>query len=127
MIFLSLADVLALHERIIQQSGGSLGVRNREAVASALVQPFATFGGQELYPSLVDKAALAGYLLICNHPFVDGNKRIGHAVTEVILVLNGFEIVTDINEQEQMILQVADGAISREQFTDWLHQHIKSL
>ena len=101
MIFLSLANVLALHERIIQQSGGSLGIRNQEVVSSALVQPFATFDGQELYPSLVDKAALAGYLLICNHPFVDGNKRIGHAVMEVLLVLNGFEIAADIDNRSK--------------------------
>lgn len=126
MIFLSLADTLSLHERIIQQSGGSLGVRNRDAIASALIQPFATFDGQELYPALVDKAALAGYLLICNHPFVDGNKRIGHAVMEVVLILNGFEIAASIDEQEKIILQVADGTLSRGEFTDWLRQHIKA-
>ena len=127
MIFLSLADVFTLHERIIQQSGGSLGVRHRENVASALIQPFATFDGLELYPTLVDKATLTSYLLICNHPFVDGNKRIGHAVMEVLLVLNGFEINADVDEQEQLILQVADGMLSREEFTNWLHEHTKPV
>jgi death-on-curing protein len=76
---------------------------------------------------LFDKAALTGYLLICNHPFVDGNKRIGHAVMEVLLVLNGYEIVASIDEQEKIILQVADGALTREQFTDWLKEHVKPL
>ncbi|QMW05820.1 type II toxin-antitoxin system death-on-curing family toxin [Spirosoma foliorum] len=126
MVFLSLTDALSLHERIILQSGGSLGVRNRDAIASALIQPFATFDGQQLYPTLVDKAALAGYLLICNHPFVDGNKRIGHAVMEVVLILNGFEIAASVDEQEKIILQVADGTLSREEFTDWLRQNIKA-
>ncbi|WP_227699186.1 type II toxin-antitoxin system death-on-curing family toxin [Spirosoma radiotolerans] len=92
-----------------------------------MVQPFATFDGDELYPSLIEKAALAGYLLICNHPFVDGNKRIGHAVMEAHLVLNGFEIDASIEEQEQVILQVADGMLSREQFTDWLGKHVKPI
>ncbi|QIP15249.1 type II toxin-antitoxin system death-on-curing family toxin [Spirosoma aureum] len=124
---LSLPEVFLLHERIIHLSGGSLGIRNQEAVASALIQPFATFDGSELYPTLFDKAALTGYLLICNHPFVDGNKRIGHAVMEVLLVLNGYEIVASIDEQEKIILQVADGALTREQFTDWLKEHVKLL
>lgn len=127
MIRLSLADVLKLHERIIEQSGGSLGVRNSEVVESALVQPFATFDGHDLYPTLVDKAAMTGYLLICNHPFVDGNKRIGHAVMETLLVLNGFEISASIDEQEQLILQVADGSQTRERFTEWVNQHISKL
>lgn len=127
MIRLSLADVLKLHERIIEQSGGSLGVRNSEVVESALVQPFATFDGHDLYPTLVDKAAMTGYLLICNHPFVDGNKRIGHAVMETLLVLNGFEISASIDEQEQLILQVADGSQTRERFTEWVNQHISRL
>ena len=68
-----------------------------------------------------------GYLLICNHPFVDGNKRIGHAVMEVLLVLNGFEMATSVAEQEQIILQVAEGKLSREQFTDWVSHHLKEL
>lgn len=127
MVLLTFDDVLALHERIVQQSGGSLGIRNREAIAFALVQPFATFDGHELYPTLIDKAALTGYLLICNHPFVDGNKRIGHAVMEVLLVLNGFEIDATVDEQETIILQVADGSLSREEFTNWLDKHVKPI
>jgi death-on-curing protein len=127
MILLSFDDVLVLHERIIRQSGGSLGVRNREIVASALVQPFATFDGHELYPTLIEKAALMGYLLICNHPFVDGNKRIGHAVMEILMVLNGFEIEATVDEQETIILKVADGGISREEFTVWLESHSKPM
>ncbi|QJD79902.1 type II toxin-antitoxin system death-on-curing family toxin [Spirosoma rhododendri] len=127
MVFLSLEETFLLHERIIQQSGGSSGVRNRADVESALLQPFATFDGQELYPTLVEKAALAGYLLICNHPFMDGNKRIGHAVMEVILVLNGFELVADVDEQENIILRVAEGMLTRQQFTDWVNSMVVRL
>lgn len=127
MVFLGLLDVLSLHERIIEQSGGSLGVRNQDIIISALLQPFATFDGTDLYPTLIDKAALAGYLLISNHPFVDGNKRIGHAVMEVILVMNGFEMAASVDEQERIILQVADGSLTREQFTDWVRQYAVQL
>ena len=68
-----------------------------------------TFGGKDLYPSLVEKAAALGYSLIQNHPFLDGNKRTGHAVMEVFLSLNDFEIQSSVDEQENIILQVASG------------------
>ncbi|MFD2570274.1 type II toxin-antitoxin system death-on-curing family toxin [Spirosoma soli] len=102
-------------------------MRHYDLVASALVQPFATFDGNDLYPTLIDKAALIGYLLISDHPFVDGNKRIGHPVIEVILVMNGFEIEASVDEQEHIILEVADGKLTREQFTDWVHKCVKQL
>lgn len=121
MVFLTLDDVFRLHERIIQQTGGSTGTRDREGVHAALLQPFATFDGQALYPTLIEKAAVAGYMLICNHPFIDGNKRIGHAVMEVILVLNGYELIADVAEQEHLILQVAEGKVTREEFSDWVN------
>jgi death on curing protein len=72
-----------------------------------------TFGGNELYPAVVDKAVALGYSVIQNHPFVDGNKRTGHAAMEVFLVLNGFEIQSSVDEQESIILQVAAGELDR--------------
>jgi len=83
-----------------------------------------TFGGAELYPSLVDKAAALGYALIKNHPFLDGNKRTGHAIMEVFLVLNGHEIRATVDEQEHVMLQVAASEIDREEFTTWLRAHV---
>jgi len=94
------------------------------ALESALAQPQMTFGGEELYPTLVDKAAALGYALIKNHPFLDGNKRTGHAAMEVFLVLNGYEIRATIDEQEHVILQVAASEIDREEFTAWLRTHV---
>jgi len=67
---------------------------------------------------------LLGYSLIMNHPFVDGNKRIGHAAMETFLVLDGFEIDATVDEQEQIILRVASGELKREDFTKWLRDHI---
>ncbi|GAB3556711.1 type II toxin-antitoxin system death-on-curing family toxin [Spirosoma fluminis] len=127
MIFPGLADVLASHKRIIEQSGGSFGMRYHDLVDSALAQPFATFDGNDFYPTLIDKAALTDYLLISNHPFIDRNKRIGHAIMEVVLVMNGLELKASVAEQEHVILQVADGKLTREQFTDWVRQHVIQL
>lgn len=72
-----------------------------------MAQPQITFDGEELYPTLVEKASALGFALIKNHPFMDGNKRTGHAAMEVFLVLNGFEIDASVDEQEQIILSVA--------------------
>ena len=91
---------------------------------SALAQPRMTFGGQELYPTLVEKASALGFSLIRNHPFVDGNKRIGHAAMETFLALNGYEIEASVDELERVILQVASGEMGREAFTEWLRAHI---
>lgn len=122
--YLSLAEVLRLHDRIIDETGGSHGLRDLGLLESALAQPRQTFGGQDLYPSLVDKAAAAGFSLINNHPFVDGNKRIGHAVAEAMLMLNGFELSAGVDEAEAEILAVAAGERSREEFRDWIEAHV---
>ena len=93
------------------------------ALESALAQLRMTFGGEDLYPTLVEKAAALGYSLIANHPFVDGNKRTGHAAMEVFLMMNGWEIQASVDEQERVILQVAAGEMKREGFTEWLRGH----
>ncbi len=120
MRYLTLNEVLELHRRIIAQSGGALGVLSLSALESALAQPRMTFGAEELYPTVIEKASALGYSLIKNHPFVDGNKRTGHAAIEVFLVLNGFEIDAPVDEQERAILQVASGDMDRAAFLAWL-------
>jgi death-on-curing protein len=82
-----------------------------------------TFGGDDLYPGLLEKAAVLGFSIIMNHPFVDGNKRTGHAATETLLVLNGLEISASVNEQERVVLAIASGELGREAFAEWLRQH----
>ncbi len=124
MRYLTLSEALELHRRIIGQSGGALGVLNLGGLESALAQPRMTFEGRDLYPSLVDKAAALGHSLIQNHPFLDGNKRTGHAAMEVFLFLNGFEIQSSVDEQETIVLQVASGEMNREEFAAWLRDHV---
>jgi len=125
--YLTLVEVLSLHSQIIEQSGGALGVRDLGALESALVQPRMTFGGEYLYPTLADKAAAVGFSIVMNHPFVDGNKRTGHAAMETFLVLNGMEISASVDEQEQVILALASGNSGRESFVEWLKQHITAI
>ncbi len=123
--YLTLEEVLELHRLALAQSGGLAGVRDLGSLDSALVQPQMTFGGQELYPTLAEKAAALGFSVICNHPFVDGNKRAGHAAMETLLVLNGFELSASVDEQEQIMLLVAAGQMKREDFTHWVQSHLK--
>ena len=107
----------------IAQSGGAEGVRDWPALESSIAQPRQTFGGEDLYSSLVAKAAAIGFFLISNHPFIDGNKRVGHAALEVTLVLNGAELTASVEDQESVILAVASGELSLEQFTWWVQEH----
>jgi death on curing protein len=124
MRFLDIREVLVLYRQIITQSGGSAGLRDMGALESAIAQPHMTFDGNELYPSIAQKAAALGFSLINNHPFVDGNKRIGHAAMEIFLVLNGYEIAAAVDEQEKLILAVASGTCDRETLAGWLEQHL---
>ena len=124
MRYPTLGEVLYLYHKIMETSGGAVGVRDLGALESAVAQPRMTFGEYDLYPSLVEKAAALGYSLIMNHPFLDGNKRTGHAAMEVFLVLNGVAIRASVDEQEQVILRLAAGELSRSAFTDWLRDHV---
>jgi len=123
MRYLAIAEILDLHERLLADSGGASGVRDLGALESAVGQPHATFGGQDLYPDLVAKAAALCYSLVMNHPFIDGNKRIGHAAMETFLLLNGHEIDCDVDEQERVILQLAAGDLARNAFAEWVKLH----
>jgi death-on-curing protein len=122
--YLTLNEVLEVHRQVMAQSGGAEGLMHLPALESALAQPQMTFGGEDLYPTLVDKAAALGYALIKNHPFIDGNKRTGHAALEVFLVLNGYELRAAVDAQEHVILRVAANEMDREEFTTWLHPHV---
>ncbi len=124
MRYLTLSDLLLLHRRIIEQSGGSTKIHDIGALESALAQPRMTFLGKDLYPTTVEKAAALGFSLVMNHPFADGNKRLGHAAMEVFLYLNGCQIQAPVDEQEQAILQLAAGEIGHSEFTRWLRTRV---
>jgi death-on-curing protein len=127
MRYVSLAEVVDLHRRLIDQTGGASGLRDLGRLESSIAQPRMSFGGRDLYPTLIEKAAALSFALIQNHPFVDGNKRLGHAAMEVFLVLNGHEIKADVDEQETIILGVASGQVSRQGLSEWLTDHVLKI
>lgn len=125
MRFPDIDYVLREQERIVDDAGGLHGIRDMHLLLSALGQPLQTFGGEELYPDLISKAAALGYFLIRNHPFVDGNKRIGHAMMEWVLRANRFEMMKEIDDQERTILAVAAGELSLDALTAWLRERVR--
>ena len=123
MRWLTLAEVLDLHRRLIEQSGGRAGLRDIGLLEASLAQPRQTFGGTDLYPGVVAKAAALGFSLIQNHPFIDGNKRVGHAAMEVSLLLNGVELVATADESESVVLAFASGELDGAVFMAWAPAH----
>ena len=126
MVHITLGNALEIYTQIMAQSGGLVGVLSLGGLESALAQPRMTFGGEELYPTIIEKAAALGFSLVKNHPFVDGNKRTGHAVMEMFLVLNGYTIEATIDEQVNIMVHVASGESGRRELTDWLRAHVRS-
>ena len=125
--YLTLDEVEHLHALVLARSGGADGLRDRGALESAVAQPRQSFGGEDLYPTLAAKAAALAHGLVANHPFMDGNKRIGHAAMEVFLVLNGHEVEAPVDEQEALFLDLAAGKVSRAELTEWLSGHLQVL
>lgn len=120
---LSKKQILMLHTQLIQQTGGSEGVRDYNLRDSALETPFQSFGGDELYPTIQAKAARLGYGLIKNHCMIDGNKRIGTHAMLVFLALNGIELKYMQKELYETILDVAAGKIEYEDLLQWALDH----
>lgn len=123
MIKLSKKQILMLHTQLIQQTGGSDGVRDYNLLDSALENPFQSFGRDELYPTIQAKAARLGYGLIKNHCMIDGNKRIGTHAMLVFLALNGIELKYTQKELYETILDVAAGKIEYEDLLQWVLNH----
>lgn len=123
MIRLSRHQILLIHDQLIAETGGSSGLRDEGMLDSALNAPFQSFGGEDMYPSLQQKAARLCFGLVKNHPFVDGNKRIGVHSMLVFLALNGIELQHSQTELSDVILQLAAGEIESEDLLRWILEH----
>lgn len=123
MIKFSKEKVLLLHQIMAEATGGSVGVRDNGLLESALEGCFATFDGNELYPSKEEKGTRLGYSLISNHAFIDGNKRIGVYIMLSFLELNGIRIEATNDEIIDIGLSVANGSMSYEALLDWVKKH----
>lgn len=127
MITLTKEQVLLLHKAIYDRYGGSYGVRDESLLDSALEAPFMTFGGEDLYPHELEKIVRFGFGLISNHPFHDGNKRIGALVLLTLLELNGYKIDATNKEFSDIIYDVASGSEGKdfEDLLDWIRKHTR--
>ncbi len=120
---LTKTQILKMHSLLIQKTGGSDGVRDKGLLDSALNLPFQSFDGEDIYKTIQAKAARLGFSLINNHPFVDGNKRIGILVMLVFLEINGIEIICTDEELIELGLGVADGSVSYKDLLNWIIDH----
>jgi death-on-curing protein len=121
--YLTVEQVLFIHARLIEETGGSHGLRELGLLESAVMRPRATFGGRDLYPDLFSKAAALFHSLIHNHAFVDGNKRTAIVATGLFLLQNQYRLVADQNELESFTLSVVTTSVEVETIRAWLKEH----
>ena len=124
MIILSKEQILLVHQQLIERYGGAPGVRDEGLLDSALNAPFQSFGGYEFFPTVVDKAVRLCIGLVKNHPFHDGNKRIGAMALLVTLDLNNIDLHTNSSELSEIILQFAASNVDDEFLLQWVKDRI---
>lgn len=125
MIWISAEDILLIHSRVIEGSGGLDGLRDSAGLEAAVFAPMQTFDGQELYPSDIEKIARLGFGLACNHAFVDGNKRISAMMTQLLLKWNGYDLTLRTGELADMFIAIADGTAKEKDLLDWVYAHLR--
>ena len=125
MRFVSISEIVRIHDRIVSEIGGSLGVREPGLLAAVAEKPQASFGGTELYPTLFDKAAALYEALVNYHVFVDGNKRTAIATLEYFLYQNGFGLRAGKMEKERFTLHTATDNPELADIAKWIKQHTK--
>lgn len=123
MIF-DLDEVLAIHELQISAFGGSPGLRDQGLLEAALSRPLQTFDGRELYPSPEEKAAALLESIVVNHPFFDGNKRLGYVLMRLVLMEAGKDIKASQEEKYEMVIGVAKGGLNAADIVKWLRERM---
>ncbi|MBG1242356.1 type II toxin-antitoxin system death-on-curing family toxin [Nostoc sp. NZL] len=123
--FLSISQVLDIHQDEINSFGGTSGVRDEGLLDSALAQPQATFGGELLYPTIHEQAAAYLYHLAMNHPFIDGNKRTAFAVMDTFITLNGYSLNLSQEQAYNLVIRVVQKEISKEELSAFLELHLQ--
>ena len=124
MIVLTLSEVVGLHEKLIAATGGSPGIRDIGLLESAVLSCSQTFGGEDLYPTILEKAARLAYAVCQNHPFVDGNKRVAVTSMLVVLRLNRISLLYTQQELIELGLAVARGDADYGSIVTWINAHV---
>ena len=125
MKYLTVKDVLLLHNLAIDESGGSHGLRDLGLLESAVARPQASFGGEDLYPTIFVKAGALVHSLLRNHPFIDGNKRTSMYSAMTFLELNGYRFIAKQKEVVNFALKVENERLSAEKIAGWLKGHAR--
>ncbi len=116
---LEIADVVEIHRRLIQEFGGTSGLRDNELLESAISRPFQTFDSSELYPTIEEKASAIIESIISNHPFIDGNKRTGYTLFRLFLLSEGKDIKCSTNDKYEFVLSVAENKLKYAEILKW--------
>jgi len=113
------------HNKLIDEFGGSKGIRDQGGLGAALYRPYATFDGNDLYPTAVEKAAAIFESRIINHPFIDGNKRVAYTLMRSMLIENNFDILASKEEKYEMTIAASKGEIGFDEIKQWLIERTK--
>lgn len=127
MNYLNITQVLAIHNEVIEQTGGAKGVRDIRLLDSAVARAQATFGGKDLYPDIFSKATALGHSLIRNHPFIDGNKRTGYMAMRLFLNLNGYDIKASLEARYKFVMEITEKTKDEESIVKWLKEHSRKM
>jgi len=125
--YLTAEQVLFIHSRLIDETGGSHGIRDLGLLQSAVSRPMATFGGEDLYPDIFQKAAALMESLIKNHPFIDGNKRTAISSAGIFLRINGYNLETSQEELVDFTLNMATGKTSFTDAVKWFKRYAQKI
>lgn len=120
-------QALLVYRRVMEETGGSPGIRDEGLLLAALARPRASFGGEDLYPTLFEKAAALAESLVRSHPFVDGNKRMALACLRTMLKMNGYQVVASQDAKVQLILRIVGKQVTVQDVAEWLKQHSRRL
>ena len=124
MVWITVEDAIMIHKRIIEATGGVDGLRDRAGLEAAVSAPLQSFGGVDLFPSKIEKIARVGFGLASNHAFLDGNKRIGAMMTQLMLKWNGYQLNLKQGELADMFIAIADGKKDDQDLLLWIQNHI---
>ncbi len=124
---IGLEEALAFHQQVVAATGGSHGVRDMGGLEAALARPQATFGGMDLYPSAIEKAAAILESVVKNHPFVDGNKRAGYVLMRLILRTYDLDVRANDDEEYARVIQVATGKLDVAGVRAWLESRVQPV
>ncbi len=122
---ISVSEIILIQDVLIEKFGGTRGIRDRNLLESAINRPFQTFDQKELYPDPINKAAALIESIVTNHPFIDGNKRIGYIIMRLFLLDNRLDILASQDEKYNFVINIASGRLGYDAIHDWIKAHIK--